>query len=119
VPNGQHAFACSAARHALCAGKQGKFWPFHDQVYDHQEELSTALLAEIVQKVGLDSGALAACLADPATETQMQKEMQMGEMINLESTPTVVINGRKLTGAKSPAELEALFQQLKAEAHAK
>lgn len=112
VPNGQHTFACAAARHSVCAGKQGKFWAFHDQVYDRQDELSNALLTEISQKIGLDTNALAACLADPATNADMQKQMQWGELIGLESTPTVVINGRKVTGAKSPADLEALFKEL-------
>ncbi|MGZ3695727.1 MAG: thioredoxin domain-containing protein [Bdellovibrionota bacterium] len=115
VPNGQHTFACAAARNGVCAGKQGKFWSYHDQVYDRQDELSTALINEVVSKIGLDQGAFAACLADPATEAEIQKDTQWGDMIGLESTPTIVINGHKLSGAKSPAELEALLVNLESQ----
>jgi predicted DsbA family dithiol-disulfide isomerase/uncharacterized membrane protein len=119
VPNGQHTFACAAARNGICAGKQGKFWAFHDQIYDRQDELSTTLITEVVNKIGIDSATFAVCLADPATEAQLQKETQWGDLIGLESTPTLVINGHKLSGGKSPAELEALMESLQAQQHGK
>ena len=103
------------SRHSICAGKQGKFWAFHDLIYDHQEELSTAMVSEMARKAGLDEAALALCLADSATETQLQKEIQWGELVGLNSTPTVVINGRKLEGAKTPADMEALLQSLESQ----
>ncbi|MGE3260511.1 MAG: thioredoxin domain-containing protein [Bacteriovoracia bacterium] len=119
VPNGMHAFACATARNAICAGKQGKFWEFHDQIYDRQDELSTSLISEVAEKVNLDQAALTACLADPATEAQLQKDIQWGDMIGLSSTPTIVINGHKLEGGKSPAELEALMDSLEAQRRGK
>lgn len=112
TPNGPHHSACSAARHAMCAGQQGKFWEMHDLIFDGQEALSPGALSSLVSRVGLDEAAFGKCLADPATETQLQREMQWGEQIGLNSTPTIVINGRKLAGAQSPAELEALLKHI-------
>lgn len=112
VPNGGHRMACAAARGGICAAKQGKFWDFHDQVFDRQDDLSAATLEDIAKKTGLDTAAYEACLKDPSTETQLQQDMQYGEMINLQSTPTLVINGRKLIGGRTPADLEKLLDAI-------
>lgn len=108
--NGPHNMACTMARAGICAGKQDKFWVLHDLFFDNQNELSPSLINELIAKSGVNEEAFEACLKDPATETQLQKEMQWGDMIQLSATPTLVINGRKLTGPKSPSELEALLK---------
>ncbi len=112
VPNGGHHMACSAARSAICAGQQGKFWDMHDLIFDNQESLSPALLEELATKAGLDTTKWAACLKDPQTELQLQKEIQWGEQVQLQSTPTIIINGRRLIGARSPQDLETLLKTL-------
>lgn len=112
VPNGGHTMACAAARASICAGRQQKFWPMHDEIFDNQDGLSHAVLDEIVGKIGLDKTAFESCLKDPATNAYLQKDIQWGEMIQLESTPTMIINGRRLVGARTPQDLEALLQVL-------
>jgi protein-disulfide isomerase/uncharacterized membrane protein len=112
VPNGRHPFACIAAKGSLCAARQGKFWEFHDQVYDHQEEISPSRLEEIANKIGLNVADWQACQKDGGLETQLQKDMQYGDLVGLQSTPTLIVNGHKLVGAHSPAELEKLLKFL-------
>lgn len=113
APNGAHVMGCAAARSAYCAGKQGKFFEYHDLVFDNQDDLSTKLLDDIAGQIGLDKKAFDACRTDSATESALQKEMSWGELIGLESTPTLVINGRRLSGALAPAQLEELFKAVK------
>lgn len=116
VPHGQHAIACALARGSLCAAKQNKFWEYHDQVYDRQGEgMGLGTIDEAAQAIGLDAGAFQACLKDPATETALQKDMQLGDLVHLESTPTLIINGRKIAGGRPPAELEALLYSIEKE----
>lgn len=115
APNGRHMSACAASRLAICASREGKFWPVHDLIFDNQDELSSSKLDAIAGEAGLDKAKLSACLSDPATENQLQKEMQWGDMIGLESTPTFVINGRRFAGARSPSDLEALLKHLERE----
>lgn len=115
APNGRHAFACAAARTGICAAAQDKFWPFHDLIFDHQDELSGAKIESLAQEAGLDMEKLAVCLKDPTTETQLQKEMQWGELVGLESTPTLILNGRRISGARPPGDLEALLDRLERE----
>jgi len=115
TPNGGHRVACSAARGGICAAKQGKFWEYHDQVFDRQADLSVPVLEDIAVKSALDMQAYKACLTDPATETELQRDMQLGETISLESTPTIVINQRKMIGARTPADYENLLEAIEKE----
>jgi protein-disulfide isomerase/uncharacterized membrane protein len=110
VPNGMHHVACAAAQAAVCAGIQGKFWEMHDLIYDNQENISQGMLDEFVGKIGLDKTKMEACVKDSATQTMLQKEIAWGDAIQLQSTPTMIINGRKMTGARSPSDLEALLK---------
>ena len=116
VPNGGHRMACASARTAICAGQQGKFWEMHDLIFDNQESLSPQVLEELNGKAGVDAGQMAACLKDPKTETLLQQDIQWGDMIQLQSTPTLIINGRRLSGARSPKDLETLLGVLEKEA---
>ncbi len=110
VPNGMHQFACIAARASLCAAEQGKFFAFHDLMFDSQETLNASTPEEVAKEIGLDIDKYQACLKDTKIESALQKDMQWGELIELESTPTLMINGRKLAGAMSPSQLEALLK---------
>jgi protein-disulfide isomerase len=66
----------------------------------------------VVKAVGIDEAAFDVCVKDQATETALQKDMQLGDLVKLESTPTLIINNHKLVGARTPAELEALLYSL-------
>jgi len=112
VPNGMHRYACAAARAAICAGEQGKFFTLHDLIFDNQENLNDALIESLAKEAQLDMSQYASCLKDPKTEASLQQDIQWGELIGLESTPTIIINGRKLTGAVSPQQLEALLKSI-------
>lgn len=112
APNGGHRLACAAARGGLCAAQQGKFWEYHDQVFDKQDTLGEGSFAEFAKNAGADMSAWEACLKDSATETALQKNMQLGEMISLQSTPTLVINGRKMIGGRPPSEFESLLNHI-------
>jgi protein-disulfide isomerase/uncharacterized membrane protein len=116
APHGQHAVACALAKGGLCAEKQNKFWDYHDQVYDRQGEgMGLSTIDDVVQAVGLDAAAFQACMKDPATEMELQKDMQLGELVNLESTPTLIINGHKVVGGRPPAEFESLLYAIEKE----
>lgn len=114
VPNGGHMHACAAAKASVCAGRQGKFMEFKDVVFDNQENLSVAGLRQIAQELKLDMAKWDSCLDAPATKAVLDQEMQWGSMINLESTPTILVNGRKLAnGIYTPAQWEELLDALR------
>jgi protein-disulfide isomerase/uncharacterized membrane protein len=115
VPNGGHRLACSAAKASICAGNEGKFWEMHDRIFDQQETLSATSFSEFAAELGINKEKFDACLVDPSTETALQKDIQWGDLIQLQSTPTVVINGRKTAGARTPSDLEGLLKHVEKE----
>ena len=70
------------------------------------------LLGFPTANLALDQAAFATCLKDPLTELALQKDLQLGELMGLQSTPTMVINGRKIVGGHSVPELEALLEAI-------
>ena len=102
-----HQNALPAALAAECAGKSGKFWELHDALFANQPTWSvlesTAAARELVlgygKAVGLDPAALAACMADPATEKTVAADLKEAESNWVRSTPTFLINGKRFVGA--------------------
>jgi protein-disulfide isomerase len=92
-----HPYAQNAAQSAVAAGKQGKFWQFHDKVFKgDQEKESPADLERIARELKLD---IPRWKKD--TEAALDKvnhDRADGEKLNVDSTPTLFINGRKFHG---------------------
>ena len=105
---GMHHYARAAAIAAECAGKQGKFWEYHDALYKRQQEWSNETAEEHLQKYAkelkLDSAAWGACRADPASARAIDADKTEGEQRWVGSTPTFFVNGRRFVGAKQLAE---------------
>jgi protein-disulfide isomerase len=94
-----HPDACRAAAAAECAGKLGRFWEYHDELFEHQKLLDRDSLFRYAREVGLDIPAFRACLDDPATMDRIAADVEAGTRLGVESTPTIFINGRRVQGA--------------------
>ena len=66
-----HPNAERAALAAVCAGEQGRYWPFHDLLFKHQEALGIPDLADYAREVGLDMARYRSCIDDPATKARV------------------------------------------------
>jgi protein-disulfide isomerase len=91
-----HNFAEKAAIAALAAGKQGKFWSFHDQLFQSYNQLSDQKITEIASKVGLDMAAFEKDRSDPALKAIIQRDVANANQAGVRGTPTIFINGRML-----------------------
>lgn len=99
-----HKWALTAAHFAECAGKQKKFWEFHDLLLKNQDawsRLSDPLptFSGWVRDLNLDVSAFEACVQDPETSKQIQKEYDLGTKQDVKSTPTFFMNGQILVGS--------------------
>jgi protein-disulfide isomerase/uncharacterized membrane protein len=101
-----HPDACTAAVAAECAGAQGKFWPYHDQLFTHQLELDRDSLFRYAREVGLDIAGFRACLDDPTTLARVKDDITSGTRAEIQSTPTFFINGRQVDGILDPPYLD-------------
>jgi protein-disulfide isomerase len=94
-----HADACLAAAAAECAQRQSRFWEYHDRLFENQHTLDRDSLFRYAREVGLDIPTFRACLDDPATSSRVSDDVRAGIAAGIESTPTLFINGRRVSGA--------------------
>ena len=92
------AFKSSEAAH--CAGDQGKYWEYHDRLFQNQRALQVDALKKHAADLGLNTGAFNACLDSSKYGERVRKGLQEGTALGVGSTPSVFINGRLLMGAQ-------------------
>ncbi|MBI2342764.1 MAG: thioredoxin domain-containing protein [Deltaproteobacteria bacterium] len=102
-----HPMACLAARAAVCAEVAGRFWAYHDAIFHHQPQLSRTWLIEEAKRLGLDPERFGQCLDDPATDALVRRDIAIGRALQVAGTPSVYLNGRKLSGWQSKDFLRA------------
>jgi len=99
-PLDNHPNAQKAAQAAWCAGEQGRYWEYHDQLFANQPSLGDEALKGYAEKVGLDPAAFRECFESGRYEDRVKQGMADGVALGVDSTPTVFINGRRVTGAQ-------------------
>jgi protein-disulfide isomerase len=111
-PLGGHTFARAAAEAAVAAQKQGKFWPYSDQIWAHAESLSPAVLEQIAKDVGLDVERWRKDLESEDVKARVERDHAEGVALGIAATPTIYINGREFTDAR---EIDSLRDWLNEE----
>ena len=99
VPSRLHKSACQAAIASECAARAGKFWEFHDLLFDGQDRLGRDDLVTKAVGLGIDRDTFVTCLDDPAVRALVKADTDAGAKLGVQSTPTLVINGRTIEGA--------------------
>lgn len=106
-----HAAAIPAARATMAAGDQGKFWPFHDALYERGADFDEGDLEVIAKEIGLDVDRWRADLASKRHDAQIKADIQLGAGLRVDGTPTYFVNGRPVSGAQSVFEFRLLFAE--------
>jgi protein-disulfide isomerase len=110
VKHALHQYACLAAAASECAGTQGRFWEFHDLLFENQSNLDRDSLIGYAERVGLDRAAFIACLDSDAPRAAIARDVAAGMRLGIESTPTIFVNGRTITGAPRADALSYAIQ---------
>jgi protein-disulfide isomerase len=95
-PIRRHKFAATAAKAALVAQGHGKFWEFHDRLFENYDRLSNEKIREIARNLGLDEAKFEEGLKNPLFVTRIRRDMQDGNNAGVSGTPTIFVNGRRL-----------------------
>lgn len=99
-----HPWSMLGAKYLDCLGRENNeaVWRFIATTYDHQSDVTQQnaeeKLKEFVKESGGDPAAVSACAAKPDTEKRVRDSIALGEKLNVNSTPTFFINGRKVSG---------------------
>jgi protein-disulfide isomerase len=95
-PLRNHKYARKAAIAALAADKQGKFWEFHDLLFENYNRLSDERIKKIAEELGLDMEKFGKDQKDPQILKLINRDMSEGRSAGVRGTPTVFANGRLL-----------------------
>jgi len=88
-----HKSATPAARAALAAGNQGKFWEFHDKLFA-AKKLNKQVIKQIATDLGLDMARFENDVKSAEISSKLKKDMIDARKAGVTGTPTVFINGR-------------------------
>ncbi|MDD9939231.1 MAG: thioredoxin domain-containing protein, partial [Myxococcales bacterium] len=100
-----HKQAHLAAQASLAAEAQGKFWPFHDRLFEDQSALQRPDLEATAKALGLDMQAFKKALDDGAHADQVDADFKLGERVGVEGTPTIFLNGERV---ENPLDVDAI-----------
>ena len=114
-PLASHRNSPRASVAALAAHKQGRYWEFHDALFANQAELSAAddpatLFEKFAKEAGLNLTKFNADLNDPALAKMVADDRAEGETAGIDATPTLYLNGVKLTDAHTEEDLIRIIE---------
>ena len=99
-----HPWARTAALAGRCAYQQDPkaFWKMYDLIYDNQDLISAPNVYDKVMdfagQAGLNKDAFKACLSGPQAAAEVDANVANGNKLDVRSTPTIFVNGRRIVG---------------------
>jgi protein-disulfide isomerase len=109
-----HAQAEPAALASWAAFQQGKFWEYHDVLFEQQSKLSEEFYLEIANNLKLDINRFNRDRQSPEAKAAINKDFELGKSLGVRGTPSFVVNGIFLSGVPDVKSLENLVAQIKA-----
>jgi protein-disulfide isomerase len=112
-----HPNAVPAAGIALCAAKQGAFWPMHDLLYRHQSDWAklqdpASYLLSLADSAKISRAALTDCVKSPATTDEVRADAEGASRAGATSTPAFYIEGGLMVGAQPPPVFRAVLDSI-------
>ncbi len=105
-----------AAEASECAANQGKFWAYHDLLFqkqsgENQGAFTKDKLIGFAQELKLDMSQFQPCLQNDQTLDRVQGDTRESQQAGVRGTPTFFINGQALVGAQPLEAFQAAIDQ--------
>ncbi len=113
LPLSIHSNAVGAAKAAMAAKKQKKFWEFHDKLFERQEELGDPLYRQIAGELGLDVAQWEADRTSEAVEAWVKVDTLIAQGYWIDATPTLLVNGKKVIGYVGADTIEIFIRAMR------
>jgi protein-disulfide isomerase len=111
LPLPSHTHAQKAAEAAHCAGAQGKYWEFHDRLFE-KKQYEVANLKATARELKLNGDAFDKCLDSGAQAEFVRTSLNEAQALTIPGTPAFFVNGRFISG---PASYEGLKNAIEEE----
>ncbi len=104
-----------AAMGAECADDQGKFWEFHNQLFENASQISDEFLTQLAEQLDLDMDTFNTCMEEQTHYDEIVEDFKAGQEFGPIGTPTFFVNGKPVIGAQPyPVFASAIDDALKA-----
>lgn len=118
-PLANHNWARAAAEATACAGEQKNefFWRLHYFIFERQNEFTPANVATILSREtnrlpGFDHNAFDRCVKERRSASKIDRDASFAREIDVQGTPTVFVNSRRITNIAGPEHLRSLIREL-------
>lgn len=111
-PLSSHKFAFKSASASLAAQNQGKFWAFHDALFENYKALNDAKIEEIATGLELDLDKFNQEMKGAEIQKRVRKDLNDGNKAGVRGTPTIFVNGRKLKARGMQGFRKAIDREL-------
>ena len=111
-PRRNRNLAMTAALAAQGAESYGKFWEFHDLLFNNFDKLNDQKIQDIAQELGINQTDYQQMIKDPIIQAKINQDLMEGERVGVTGTPAVYINGRLLRNRSLKAFQAAIDKEL-------
>ena len=116
-PLPSHNNGLDAALASEAAGEQGKFWEFHDVLYEKQAEWSTlpnpnSEFEKYAQSLGIEMAKFSKAVKDKSYSEKINTDKSDGADLNVEATPTFFLNGKKIQGGLTYEQFREKIEEI-------
>jgi protein-disulfide isomerase len=101
-----------AAEAGQCAHQQGKFWEFHDAVYQHEGAIEASDLQAYASEVGLDMKQFDDCVTSRRYQDRVNAQQHEGFERGLNGAPAFFVNDQRVIGPQSAAIFEKIIDPI-------
>ena len=107
-----HPEAMPSAKAAWAAGQQGKFWEFHDALFENQQKLGEPFYVATAKALNLDLQRFDQDRNGQAASAAIQKDVEMAEKLGVTGTPFLIMNDQVISSGVELDNLEAALKQV-------
>jgi len=105
-----------AAQASECANEQGKFWEYHDYLYNHQGPENSGAFAKdkligFAQDMGLNTEQFSSCLNSDKYAKNVSDDLAAGQKAGVTGTPATFINGQLVVGAQPYTAFKTIIDE--------
>jgi protein-disulfide isomerase len=115
LPLKMHAQAVPAAKAALAAHRQGKFWEYSDLLFKHYNALTEELYVDLASQLELDIKQFRGDVGSESIAAQIDTDLEQARKLGMTGAPRFLVNGVQIKGAYPPEYFAEVIDRLLAE----